>query len=118
MKEIILVKYGEIILKGLNRHIFEDRLVNNIRNSINSRARVYKSLATIYVEPGEGEDIFDISKKIQKVFGVVSISRAGVLDKDIEKISAGAVEYLSDTLQKYKTFKVETKRADKKYPIK
>ena len=118
MREIILVKYGEIILKGLNRHIFEDRLVNNIKNSIGGRARVYKSLATIYVEPREGEDIDDIARKIQKVFGIVSISRAGVLEKDIDNICEGAAKYLYAALKKYKTFKVETKRADKKYPLK
>jgi thiamine biosynthesis protein ThiI len=118
MNELILVKYGEIILKGLNRHIFEDKLVNNIRESIPGKARVYKSLATIYVEPYDDADIDSIAQKITKVFGVVSVSRAGILDRDIEKIGNGAAEYLSETLKKYKTFKVETKRADKKYPIK
>ena len=118
MKEILLIKYGEIILKGLNRHIFEDRLLANIRKAINYRAEVYKSLSTVYAEPKEGEDIDDIAKKITKVFGIISVAKVAVADKDITEICKTAAEYLKDSLSKYKTFKVETKRADKKFPLK
>lgn len=118
MKEIILVKYGEIILKGLNRHIFEDKLVNNIRKVVGNEASVRKSLATIYVEPADNADIDKLAEKITKVFGVVSVTRAGITEKDIDDIAKGAAEYLKDTLGTKKTFKVETKRADKRYPMK
>lgn len=118
MKEIILIKYGEIILKGLNRHIFEDKLVGNIKKAVGDSAHVYKSLATIYAEPREGADIDGLIAKIRNVFGIVSIARAAVCEKELSDICAAAAEYLKDELSRVKTFKVETKRADKKYPLK
>lgn len=118
MKEIILIKYGEIILKGLNRHIFEDKLVGNIKKAVGDSAHVYKSLATIYAEPREGADIDELIAKIRNVFGIVSIARAAVCEKELSDICAAAAEYLKDELSRVKTFKVETKRADKKYPLK
>lgn len=118
MKEIILIKYGEIILKGLNRHIFEDKLVGNIKKAVGDSAHVYKSLATIYAEPREGTDIDELIAKIRNVFGIVSIARAAVCEKELSDICAAAAEYLKDELSRVKTFKVETKRADKKYPLK
>lgn len=118
MKEIILIKYGEIILKGLNRHIFEDKLVGNIKKAVGDSAHVYKSLATIYAEPREGADIDELTAKIRNVFGIVSIARAAVCEKELSDICAAAAEYLKDELSHVKTFKVETKRADKKYPLK
>lgn len=118
MKEIILIKYGEIILKGLNRHIFEDKLVGNIKKAVGDSAHVYKSLATIYAEPREDADIDELIAKIRNVFGIVSIARAAVCEKELSDICAAAAEYLKDELSRVKTFKVETKRADKKYPLK
>lgn len=118
MKEIILIKYGEIILKGLNRHIFEDKLVGNIKKAVGDSAHVYKSLATIYAEPREGADIDELIAKIRNVFGIVSIARAAMCEKELSDICAAAAEYLKDELSWIKTFKVETKRADKKYPLK
>lgn len=118
MKEIILIKYGEIILKGLNRHIFEDKLVGNIKKAVGDSAHVYKSLATIYAQPREGADIDELIAKIRNVFGIVSIARAAVCEKELSDICAAAAEYLKDELSQVKTFKVETKRADKKYPLK
>lgn len=118
MKEIILIKYGEIILKGLNRHIFEDKLVGNIKKAVGDSAHVYKSLATIYAQPREGADIDELIAKIRNVFGIVSIARAAVCEKELSDICAAAAEYLKDELSLVKTFKVETKRADKKYPLK
>lgn len=118
MTEIILVKYGEIILKGLNRHIFEDRLVTNIKRAVGNKARVYKSFATIYVEPSENSYIEDLVKAIKKVFGIVSVARAAVIGKEFNDICVGAAKYLSDILSAGGSFKVETKRADKTYPMK
>ena len=118
MKEIILIKYGEIILKGLNRHIFEDKLVGNIKKAVGDSAHVYKSLATIYAQPREGADIDELIAKIRNVFGIVSIARAAVCEKELSDICAAAAEYLKDELSLVKTFKVETKRADKKYLLK
>ena len=118
MKELILIKYGEIILKGLNRHIFEDKLIANIQKAVGDDARIYKSLATIYAEPREGADTDELIKKIGRVFGIVWIVRAGVCSKELSEISEAVNVYLKDTLERAKTFKVETKRADKRYPLK
>ena len=118
MKEIILIKYGEIILKGLNRHIFEDRLVNNIIKVVGEKARVYKSRATIYAEPASPEYNDEIVDKVSRVFGVVSVNRAAVCEKSLESILEIAKDYLKDELSSVSTFKVETKRADKTFPLK
>lgn len=116
MQEIILIKYGEIILKGLNRHIFEDKLVNNIRKAVGEMARVYKSRATIYAEPKEGTDVDALIQKILRVFGIVYVVRAAVCEKDLKTIGEKVLSYID--LSGKKTFKVETKRADKTFPLK
>ncbi|MDD6309393.1 MAG: tRNA 4-thiouridine(8) synthase ThiI [Clostridia bacterium] len=114
MKEIVLIKYGEIILKGLNRHIFEDKLVKNIQHAVGKTAKVYKSRATLYAEPSEGADVDEIIQKVKRVFGVVYIVRAGICEKNIDAIGKAAIEYIP--MDQYKSFKVETKRADKTFP--
>ncbi len=116
MQEIILIKYGEIILKGLNRHIFEDRLVKNIRTAVGEDARVYKSRATIYAEPAAGADVDALMQKILRVFGIVYAVRAAVCEKDMDTIGKTVLSYLHP--EGKKTFKVETKRADKTFPLK
>ena len=118
MNEIVLIKYGEIILKGLNRHVFEDKLVDNIRLVVGDRAKVYKSRATLYAEPANESDTEFIVERIRKVFGVVSVTRAAVSGRELSEIAENAREYLRGVLSAAKTFKVETKRADKTYPVK
>ncbi len=122
MNELILVKYGEIILKGLNRRLFEDQLIRNMKNVLTEnvgRFKVSKSQATIYVEPvDESADIAKAVQKLQKVCGIVSISRVAQVEKDISVIQEKVIEYLKDALARSYTFKVETKRADKTFPIK
>lgn len=121
MNELILVKYGEIILKGLNRRLFEDRLMRNIKKVLHEAGsfKVSKAQATIYVDPlNESVNISKAIERLQKVFGIVSISRVAKVEKNLETIQEKAVEYLSSSLAKYKSFKVETKRADKRFPLK
>jgi len=118
MKEIILIKYGEIILKGLNRHVFEDRLVQNIKKVVGDKARVYKSRSVIYAEPSDEMYNDDIVEAARKVFGIVSVNRAAVCEKDINRIAETACEYIGTKLSAAETFKVETKRADKSFPLK
>ena len=116
MKQIILVKYGEIILKGLNRHTFEDLLIRNIKNSIKPlKAKVWRAQATIYVDMENQYDLDEAIERLTKVFGIVTIIRAYVLSKDFEMLKEEAREVLKDELLDAKTFKVEAKRADKKY---
>lgn len=118
MNKIILVKYGEIILKGLNRPIFEDRLMKNIRKVAGSEAqKVWKAQAAVYVEPASGDvDIDGLAARIAKVFGVVSVAVAHVVQKDLDKICDLAKKLVEGA--RGETFKVAAKRADKKFPYK
>ena len=118
MKEIILVKYGEIILKGGNRPVFERMLIKNIRDALKSfpDLRVSIAQATIYIETAE-ENIDEVCERLGRIFGIVSISRAGVCEKNIESMKAAAVEYLRDKLKAGMSFKVEAKRSDKRFPL-
>jgi thiamine biosynthesis protein ThiI len=118
MKEILLIKYGEIILKGLNRGKFEDMLISNIRRTAGSDwiESVKKSQAIIYITPAEGKDIDILAEKISKVFGIISITRAGVFEKNMDVILSDGADYVTGFMGDVKTFKVEAKRSDKKFP--
>ena len=118
MKQLILVKYGEIILKGLNRPIFEDALVKNIKAALpkDCRGCVHRAQATIYVEPDDPSIIDEVLRRLSKVFGITYLTRAFVLPKDLEAIKTGAAEVLAPALKNAVSFKVEAKRADKKFP--
>ncbi len=119
MKEIILAKYGEIILKGGNRPRFESILINNIRNSLKNVAetKVRLAQATVYVEVFDEDKIDIVMERLSKVFGLVTIVRAAVCSKDIENIKLKAREYLKSDLNDGKRFKVEAKRSDKLFPL-
>ncbi|MDD6484089.1 MAG: tRNA 4-thiouridine(8) synthase ThiI [Clostridiales bacterium] len=119
MKEILLAKYGEIILKGGNRPRFESMLMNNIANSIKKVADVKARLmqATIYVDVLEEEKTDLVMERLAKVFGIVSVTRAAVCEKDIEDIKRVAKEYLAPDLEAASSFKVEAKRSDKLFPM-
>ncbi len=119
MKEIILVKVGEIALKGLNRKNFEDLLIKNIKRKIHKLGRfeVVASQSTIRITPlDDFIDMDETAQKLSKVFGVVAFSRACIAEKDIEKIKETAAEYLKPIFSENISFKVESKRSDKKFP--
>ena len=120
MKEIILIKNGELALKGLNRSVFEDTLIKNIKIALKELGdcAIRKAQSTIYIEPAN--DDFDFNgalTAVSKVFGIAAFSRARVCDKDMDDILSAAPEYLEETLKSIKTFKVEAKRADKRFPF-
>lgn len=121
MKEIILIKDGELSLKGLNRRNFEDKMVATIRRRLKTlgKVTVERAQSTIYIKPQE--DDFDFNEaldRMSRIFGIAAFSRACVCDKTMDDILAKAPEYLCDTLKAVKTFKVEAKRADKAFPLK
>lgn len=120
MKEIILAKTGELILKGGNRRRFQDILKGNMSRALKSIGafKIYDQQATIYVEPENENDIDEMLTALSKVFGIVNLSRAGIVEKDMEKIMNFASVYLEDSLSGVATFKVESRRADKKFPYK
>lgn len=121
MKEIILVKVGELALKGLNRRTFEDVLVKNIKRSISQLGpfRIKVAQSTIYITPLQEEiDLDEVSRRVGCVFGIAAYSRARTACKDMDDIRQNAYEYLKDELTAVKTFKVEAKRSDKQFPLK
>lgn len=121
MKEIILVKNGELVLKGLNRNTFEDILIKNMRRHLADLGefKFTKSQSTIMVDALEdGVDLDEAAERLEKVFGIAALSRAAVCEKDMKSIIETTKEYLKDELSCVKTFKVEAKRSDKKFPLK
>ena len=121
MKEILLLKLGELVLKGLNRGNFEKRLMKNINWRLRKFGdfKIYCLQSTIYVDPqNESCDMDSAVDAIKKIFGIVNICRAAECEKDMEKIIATAKDYLYDELSAAKTFKVEAKRSDKSFPKK
>ena len=120
MNEMILLKLGELVLKGLNRRSFEDKLQANIHRRLHQfgQFKVYTRQSTTYVEPMNDEcDMDGAYEAMKTVFGVVGLSRARACDKDKDAILAACKDYLDDQLSSARTFKVETKRADKTFPM-
>ena len=120
MNEMILLKLGEMVLKGLNRRSFEDKLQANLHRRLHpyGQFRVYTRQSTTYVEPMNEEcDVFGAFEAIKKVFGIVGVSLARPCEKEKDAILNTAKEFLDDKLRAARTFKVETKRADKTFPM-
>ena len=120
MHEIILLKLGELVLKGLNRRSFEDKLQANLHRRLHpfGQFRVYTRQSATYVEPMQDScDVEGAYEALKKVFGIVGLSLARPCEKDKNAILAAAQEFLGDKLCAAKTFKVETKRADKTFPM-
>lgn len=121
MKEIILIKNGELALKGLNRRTFEDMLVKNMRRRLESIGKFKFTVAqsTIVAEPeNESIDLDEAVERIGRVFGIAGFSRAAAVEKDMDVILKSAEEYLAPQLLTVRSFKVEAKRSDKKFPLK
>ena len=120
MNDIILLKLGEIVLKGLNRKSFEQKLMSNVRRRLEpiGKFRVYCLQSTVYVEAQEdGADMDAAFEALKKVFGVIKLSRAAACEKDRDAIAALAIEYLREDMERVRSFKVESKRSDKSFPL-
>ena len=120
MHEIILCKLGEVVLKGLNRHSFEMKLMSNLRRRTQrcGKFKIYSRQSTIYVEPAEESCDLDAAyDACRKVFGIIAIARAVPCAKEKEAIFATAKEYLGPSLLAARSFKVESKRSDKSFPM-
>ena len=122
MKEILLLKNGEIVLKGLNRRQFEDALKKNIRSVLRPLGsfEITSAQSTISVRPLDDDiDLDEACERVARIFGIVSFSRAAVCDeKTMDSVLETAPVYLEKQLRTAKTFKVEAKRSDKKFPLK
>ena len=120
MKEIILIKNGELTLKGLNRANFEDALIKNIKRRLRNlgEVNIRKAQSAIYIEPKtEDFDFEEALERVKLIFGIAAFSRACVCEKDMEDILSKSVEYLKSTMENIRTFKVEAKRSDKRFPL-
>ena len=120
MHEIILLKQGEMVLKGLNRRGFEEKLMGNAKRRLKKYGsfKVYTRQSTTYVEPlDENADFEGAWAAMGKLFGAVGVCRARACPKDKDAIVACAMDYLGDKLSAARSFKVESKRADKTFPM-
>ena len=120
MKEILLLKYGEIVLKGANRKYFEDMLCRQIREKAKAcgNFEIYRAQSTIYIEPKDDTcDMDAMMSAAGKVFGIVAICRAAVCEKNMESILETVRSYIPPHLVGKRTFKVEAKRSDKRFPL-
>ncbi len=121
MKEVILCKYGELILKGANRSRFESQLLRELRRRAAHVGdfQIRYAQSTVYIEPcTDGEDIDEMFEQVKKVFGFASVTRAAACEKNMEAIYEAARAYLPHVLRGYKTFRCEAKRSDKLFPLK
>ncbi len=120
IQEVILCKYGEIVLKGQNRRNFESMLIKELRRraSPHGTFKIYSSQSTIYIEPqNDGCDMDAMYDTARHVFGIVAVNRARSCEKNIDAILRLCAEYLPDKLFGKRTFKVDAKRSDKSFPM-
>lgn len=121
MENVVVIRYGEIMLKGKNKRFFEDKLVSQIRHALSDigKPKVYKAHSRIYIDV-ESYNVNDITDRAKRVFGVVSLSVAKRFEVDMDKIKEIALDELKDRIAEnnnIKTFKVESKRGDKRFPM-
>jgi len=120
MKEIFLLKLGEIVLKGANKRQFESKLRSNVKRRMRPYGNfdVYLMQSTVYVEPMDDEaDVDGAWEACHSIFGVVSLCRCRPCEKNLDAIFNAVEEYLGDDLDCAKSFKVESKRSDKQFPL-
>ncbi|MBR7081944.1 MAG: tRNA 4-thiouridine(8) synthase ThiI [Oscillospiraceae bacterium] len=120
MNDMILLKQGEMVLKGLNRKSFEMRLISNIKRRLARYGEfdVYCLQSAVYVEPkDENCDMDGAFDAVHRIFGIVSVSRAVACEKDKDALFETAREYLGGAMRAARSFKVEAKRSDKSFPM-
>ncbi len=120
MKEILLCKYGEIVLKGANRKYFEDTLVKEMRYRAQNFGKfsITNVQSTMTIEPQDDfADLDGMFEAARRLFGIAAVSRAAVAEKTMEDIMAVAKAYIPAFLEGKRTFKVESKRSDKTFPL-
>ncbi len=120
MNDIILLKLGELVLKGLNRHNFEDQLMSNARRRLrpHGQFKVYSKQSITYVEPQSDDcDVDAAFEAMKKIFGAVGVCRCRSCEKDKDVMLSAIQDFLGEELAAARTFKVECKRSDKTFPL-
>lgn len=119
-KQVILCKYGEIVLKGLNRSGFEAELIRNVRRRLKALGEFkYSSRqSTLFIEPlSDDTDSEEVIERLKRVYGIAKICPATQCEKNLDSIFETVKETLGEALETARTFKVEAKRADKRFPM-
>ncbi|MDR0196910.1 MAG: tRNA 4-thiouridine(8) synthase ThiI, partial [Oscillospiraceae bacterium] len=117
--ELIMAKYGEIALKGLNKRTFEDILIRNIKKALSPLgAFEYSGMqSTLYIRPLKDADLSEAAVRLTKVFGLGAVQRCARFPKNFDAVTKEGISYLENSLKYAKTFKVEAKRSDKRFPM-
>ncbi len=121
ISEVILCKYGELVLKGANRQNFESSLIKELRRRATQHGlfKISCRQSTIYVVAQNDEcDMDGMYEAARRVFGIIAVNRAAVCEKTMESIEKTAREYLPEKLRGVRTFKVDARRSDKRFPLK
>ena len=119
MYNILIVKYGEIGVKGKNRYIFENKLIKNVKNILKpiGKFNVYKEYGRIYVDL-DGYDYEEVVEEVKKVFGIVGVCPAVRAEKDYDLLKELALKMLEEKIEQgYKSFKVDSRRGDKDFKL-
>ena len=119
MYNILIVKYGEIGVKGKNRYIFENKLIKNVKNILKpiGKFNVYKEYGRIYVDL-DGYDYEEVIEEVRKVFGIVGVCPAVRAEKDYNLLKELALKMLEEKIEQgYKSFKVDSRRGDKDFKL-
>ena len=119
MYNILIVKYGEIRVKGKNRYIFENKLIKNVKNILKpiGKFNVYKEYGRIYVDL-DGYDYEEVVEEVKKVFGIVGVCPAVRAEKDYNLLKELALKMLEEKIEQgYKSFKVDSRRGDKDFKL-
>ncbi|NLM06429.1 MAG: tRNA 4-thiouridine(8) synthase ThiI [Tissierellia bacterium] len=118
MNKVISISFGELALKGGNRKYFEASLAGDIRRAIGDIGyeKIYKDQGKLYIEADE-RDFPTIINRVRKIFGIAYVSECLRVDKDIDEIGRGSIDFMRDHRGARRTFKVRTKRSDKAYPM-
>jgi len=118
MRELLMVKYGEVILKGNNRPFFVNTLIRNIRHVLRDAGsyHIRKGQSLLYVEPEEDAGLKLAADRLKKVFGVNVFHRTLKVEKDMDAIRGSMLEYFGPILMESRSFKVEARRSDKDFP--
>lgn len=121
IREVILCKYGEVILKGANRNIFEVTLAKELRYRAAhfGKFKISYAQSTMYIEPQDADaDIDGMYEQAKRTFGFNGVTRAAVADKNMDDIIRTVKEYLPERLEGHRSFRCEAKRSDKRFPLK
>ena len=119
MYNILIVKYGEIGVKGKNRYLFENKLIKNIKNMLKplGEYNVYKEYGRIYVDLND-DNYEEVMEEVRKVFGIVGVCPGVKAEKDYDVLKATALKLIEQKIEEgAKTFKVESRRGDKSLPL-